>query len=739
MSRARAKKILLCLERTPDADDTNNPDSILFMNNQFPQSYDSECNTSENSNLMPTSPFAFSDNFEEYVNQHNTDETTFQKTFILPINNSSILNLSGNESNECIIFSTDEIPTTSFNNSVTEFQLVENVIIEEGPEPIVQSVVSPSVLSNDFESPCVIENDENFSIEPAENSLLQSSDNSMSNVPFQRLTTPNHNIQVNLVPEVVSKLVDYTDSDSEPEEPKPKRKKRCQVKKDEWTSEINKKNREMGKEYKGKRKVNGIWVKDLKRPKKVMKSRCNCVERKNNIIKCHSVSEDDRKLMFNKFWNMTWDEKRVLVQNLVKILHTSRPRDRKDPEKSKRSNTLVYYLKKEEEMIRVCKTMFLNTLSIGKTCVWSWKVEELPQASTNEIQPIQTIRKPFEAENKSLIEFLNDLPKMPSHYCRKRTSFLYLQPDIASKRQLYDLYVEHCKTLNVKALSVATFTNSLVINKISLYKPKKDLCETCNGHKLGHISDEVYTEHTTKKNEARLEKEFDKANKDFVFTADLQAVLLAPRSNVSSNYYKTKLCVHNWCIYDMKTTDGYCFIWNESEGGLNSDEFATISSNFLVEKVIPKMDDTNREIILYSDGCTYQNRNAILSNALTNLAILHNITITQKYLEVGHTQMEVDSMHAMIEKKLKNQTINVPAEYITICRKAKKNKPYEVKYLNYPYFKSFKELNFYKSIRPGKMKGDAKVFKVYLVSCLLVQTDWLQRYLLLIQAFRFRE
>lgn len=65
---------------------------------------------------------------------------------------------------------------------------------------------------------------------------------------------------------------------------------------------------------------------------------------------------------------------------------------------------------------------------------------------------------------------------------------------------------------------------------------------------------------------------------------DLQAVQLAPRSNVSSNYYKTKLCVHNWCIYDMKTSDEYCFLWNEAEGGLISDEFATILTKFFWTK-----------------------------------------------------------------------------------------------------------------------------------------------------------
>lgn len=141
--------------------------------------------------------------------------------------------------------------------------------------------------------------------------------------------------------------------------------------------------------------------------------------------------------------------------------------------------------------------------------------------------------------------------------------------------------------------------------------------------------------------------------------------------------------------------------------GLTSEEFSTI----LAKEVVPKMDESDREIIFYTDGCTYQNRNTTLSNAMTNIAIYHNVTLIHKYLEVGHTQMEVDSMHAMIEKRLKNQTIHVPAEYLNVCRTAKSNnKRYKCEYLTFDYFKDFKQVAFYKSIRPGKMKGDPKVW-----------------------------
>ncbi|CAG9833313.1 unnamed protein product [Diabrotica balteata] len=117
------------------------------------------------------------------------------------------------------------------------------------------------------------------------------------------------------------------------------------------------------------------------------------------------------------------------------------------------------------------------------------------------------------------------------------------------------------------------------------------------------------------------------------------------------------------------------------------------------------------EIILYSDGCTAQNKNAILSNALLHLSVSKGIIITQKYLVSGHTQMECDSMHSSIERKIRNREIYSPAGYIAACKSARLNpKPYQVKYLNHKYFKNFSALlNNYTSIRPGCKTGDPTV------------------------------
>lgn len=99
-----------------------------------------------------------------------------------------------------------------------------------------------------------------------------------------------------------------------------------------------------------------------------------------------------------------------------------------------------------------------------------------------------------------------------------------------------------------------------------------------------------------------------------------------------------------------------------------------------------------------------------MSNALLNTSIKNNVIIEQKILETGHTQMEADSVHSSIERAMKNRNIAVPADYVDICKSARRYpEPYDVTYLDYSFFKTFKNVRFCKNIRPGRGKGDAKV------------------------------
>ena len=67
-------------------------------------------------------------------------------------------------------------------------------------------------------------------------------------------------------------------------------------------------------------------------------------------------------------------------------------------------------------------------------------------------------------------------------------------------------------------------------------------------------------------------------------------------------------------------------------------------------------------------------------------------SINQKYLESRHTQMEVDSVHSVIEQAKKGTEVFIPRDWINIIRQAKKTNPFLVTLLTHDDFKDAKML-----------------------------------------------
>ena len=75
--------------------------------------------------------------------------------------------------------------------------------------------------------------------------------------------------------------------------------------------------------------------------------------------------------------------------------------------------------------------------------------------------------------------------------------------------------------------------------------------------------------------------------------------------------------------------------------------------------------------------------------------------------------MEVDSVHAQIERVVKNKNIYSPSSYVTRIEGAKMSKPYyKVKYVDHAYFYDYSCFGFYNSIRQGRVSGDPKILRL---------------------------
>ncbi|CAH1112262.1 unnamed protein product [Psylliodes chrysocephalus] len=199
---------------------------------------------------------------------------------------------------------------------------------------------------------------------------------------------------------------------------------------------------------------------------------------------------------------------------------------------------------------------------------------------------------------------------------------------------------------------------------------KKDQCNTCFSYKYKNETEEKWKIHVANKEKARKAKTTDKElaekGKIVAVTMDLQAVKLAPFLPARKIYFKTKLCCHNFTLYNLATRDVTCYWFSEDQNNqLQASTFTSciidlLEKNCLTPDKLP--------IIIYSDGCGFQNKNNILSNAILNFSIKHQIFVYQKYLEPCHTQMKCDSVHSIIERKLRHREIHLPSDYAYVTK-----------------------------------------------------------------------
>lgn len=290
-----------------------------------------------------------------------------------------------------------------------------------------------------------------------------------------------------------------------------KRKKRKFSNPQEWKNNTIKRKREYGLDYTGRK---GKEFK-IKKPKKTLKDRCKCTKT-NTKIQCFKISDEDREQMFKKFWKLKWPEKRIYVSSRVLSLPTVRARNRKENDSSQRSISYQYFLNKRNEQVRVCKTLFCNTLGVSVRTISAWIESDTksPNKSDGSLTANQDNNIPrkknlrFDKEKENLKAFFNALPKLESHYCRKTTSRLYLELHFRSKAELYQIYKDNwCVENKVNALSIKTFHEVFEELNLALYSPKKDECDVCVGYRTKNIEEQIYIEHIEKKNEARNERE----------------------------------------------------------------------------------------------------------------------------------------------------------------------------------------------------------------------------------------
>lgn len=296
-------------------------------------------------------------------------------------------------------------------------------------------------------------------------------------------------------------LVPYSASDSEYENTeniaitnKTKGRKRVRNEKN-WKKNIRKKNRLSGKEYFNTK--NEIANEKSMKPPCPDKCRMKCNQR---------VTEEQRLKIHFEYWNAnrSWDSKRQFVHSCIKTMPVVRQRKRDGTKGSKSvSHKFIFNFNHKEEVI--CKTFFLNTLSISDTFM-RIALKNAGEAGlmTPDLRGKHIPANKLPSESLERIKnHISQFPVYESHHSRERTQRKYLGNHL-NISTMYSLYVDECKKDKIKPDKMWIY--SKVFNEdfnLSFHLSDNDTCDVCD--KLDcNIKNEKNDE---KLNEFKLQKE----------------------------------------------------------------------------------------------------------------------------------------------------------------------------------------------------------------------------------------
>lgn len=392
--------------------------------------------------------------------------------------------------------------------------------------------------------------------------------------------------------------------------------------------------------------------------------------------------EEQRKKICKEYWGLkTYERKMDFILRNVDVNQPQSRRPRKGEQSKIRSNAKKYHFYKGNERFRVCQAFFMKTLNINNgPIITAFKNRNslgLFDGSDGRGKKVSS-NKTSEADLTIVKNHIENFPAMESHYRRKSTKRLYLDPKLSISK-MYELYQSYCAENNFRSVSSNVYRKTFcTCYNISFFKPKKDQCSTCNRYQDSNDRDRVlleeeYNYHIVRKNEASESKKIDKGISEnssafLMATFDLQSVLQIPSSDVSPMYYSRKINMYNLTIYESPPPHkAYCFAWTELHGKRGSCEIGTALYNWFIG-----LKSEVKHVALYSDTCGGQNRNQNIAALFLYIVQTTSVDIIEhKFLESGHSYMEVDAMHSAIEKEKKYQPVYVVHDWLSIFRRAR--------------------------------------------------------------------
>nr|CAH7732156.1 unnamed protein product [Callosobruchus chinensis] len=343
--------------------------------------------------------------------------------------------------------------------------------------------------------------------------------------------------------------------------------------------------------------------------------------------KCtQNISSDSRAAIFSQFWSseLLADQKRQFIAGCIEEVPVQRVRTRTGSRVGKRRHTLKYFFTVNGRKIGVCRTYFINTLSISQTSI-RFAIEK--RMSSGVVSTDQ--RGKHEAPNKigplvrnSIREHIQKFPCIDSHYSRNKSNRRYLGSHLNISK-MYQLFYEECTEKKMNQTEIAKqWLYAEIFNtefNLSFKEPDNDTCDSCDEFlvKLKDAGSVEERNELQKSYEAHLrdaddrykykrkdKEEFRARTNSKMITVDLQKCLATPLLQNSQSFYSLKLWTFNYTVYDASDKSASCFVWDESVSGRGGNEMASCLMRYISD-----LPDSIESVVIWSDNCPSQNRN----------------------------------------------------------------------------------------------------------------------------------
>ncbi|KAL4721433.1 hypothetical protein ACJJTC_013056 [Scirpophaga incertulas] len=153
---------------------------------------------------------------------------------------------------------------------------------------------------------------------------------------------------------------------------------------------------------------------------------------------CDSITNEKRKSIFDYFWSLTKTRRRDWLVSMTQKIPIKRKRSQ---DSDKRSYSYKYSITEGEGKRTVCLQFLAATLDVGiKFIQYTVQTSESGLSKEDNRGRCEPFNKTKESTITSVVNFLKALPAVPSHYCRKNSSRVYLpnKPEIEEQRKQHE-------------------------------------------------------------------------------------------------------------------------------------------------------------------------------------------------------------------------------------------------------------------------------------------------------------